>query len=396
MDIYKDMLKKIQYYKENIINSFVKKGYFPTNEDIISKLNLIETRTSLCKTYLSKPGSFFNTKEINYIFEMIYKDLSFLYEILEDILLNEYNQLKMYIETHLNELESKASLFQKRLQEEMSATSFGNIILFQSDNWNITTSDATTIIDLGKINLCPEKKIALFANINNIENNKVSFKLIANNKENSFDALPYNYNNNTYIIPGEREINESELNLNGRIIVNDNIEINMNVDQKNDYKILGGKDLMTVTYVNGDKVLQNLATSYNVFYATQDCAIEFYCYKNPIIQYNFNKKPIHCNFPISDNYIHINDLNIKKVYLKVEKGFSCYFIIEDGEIWASCEDGIIISNNCITYSGNWDLRDFKILEYVNSNDLEYNIKVFIDSEKDIISNIDSIYIKQIN
>lgn len=132
MEIYKDMLKKAQYYKEYIISSFVKKGYFPTNEDIVAKLDLIETRTALCKSYLSKPGTLFNTKEINYVFEMIYKDLNLLYEILEDILLNEYTQLKMYIETHLNELENKANLFKNRLQEEISSTSFGNIILFQS------------------------------------------------------------------------------------------------------------------------------------------------------------------------------------------------------------------------------------------------------------------------
>ena len=395
--MYKDMLKKMQYYKENIISSFIKKGYFPTDEDIVSKLNSIETRTALCKAYLSKPGSYFNTKEINYVFEMIYKDLTFLYEILEDILLNEYNHLKVYIETHLNELESKASLFQKRLSEELNTTSFGNMLLFQSDNWNISTSDTTTIIDLGTIKLTPGKKIALFSNINNIENSKVSFKLISkDDNDKSFDALPYNYNNNTYIVPGKQNIIESDLNLDGRIIVNDNIEINMPINQLNDYKILGGKDLMTVTYDNGDIILEKIATAHNVFYATQNCTIEFYCYNNPTIQYNFNKKPNHCNFPISDGYIYTDDLPIKKIYLKVDKGFSCYFIIEDGETWASCKDGIIVSNDSITYNGNWDLRDFKILEYVNDNSSEYNVKVFIDSEEDIISDINSIYIKQID
>lgn len=126
----------------------------------------------------------------------------------------------------------------------------------------------------------------------------------------------------------------------------------MDINQNNDYKILGGKDLMIVTYTNGQTELISFATTSNVFYATQDCTIEFYCYNKPTIQYNFNKKPMHCNFPISDNYIYTENSLIKKIYLKVDKGFTCYFIVEDGDIYASCEDGIIISNNSITYSGN--------------------------------------------
>lgn len=397
MENYKDMLLKAKYYKEKIINDFVKKGYFPTSEDISSKLSLIETRTALCETYLSKPGTLFNTKEFNYMFEMIYKDLEFLYSILEDILLNEYSQLKVYIESHLNELESKANLFENRLKEEMSTTSLGKLLFYQTDNWIVDTDDEVTIIDLGNIELGQGSKIALFANINNVENDNISFKLIAEDNDYSFDALPYNYNSDTYIVPGTKEIIESELNLNGRIIVNDNIEINMTVNQNNDYKILGGKDQMTITYSEGDVQLVNFATTSNVFYAEQDCTIEFYCYKHPTIQYNFNKRPDHCNFPISDNYIYTESEDIKKVYLKVSKGFTCYFIVDDGEIYASCEDGIIKSNNSITYSGNWDLRDFKILEYVNdSNKTQYNIKVFISSENDIISSIENIRIKQIS
>lgn len=397
MENYKDMLLKAKYYKEKIINDFIKKGYFPNNEDIASKLSLIETRTALCETYLSKPGSLFNTKEFNYMFEMIFKDLEFLYTILEDILLNEYSQLKIYIESHLNELESKANLFENRLKEEMSTTSLGKLIFYQTNDWIIDTTDEVTIIDLGIIELNQASKIALFANIDNIENDNISFKLIADDNKNSFDALPYNFNSDTYIVPGNKDIKESELNLNGRIIVNDNIEINMNVNQNSDYKILGGKDKMTVTYSEGDIKLIDFATLSNTFYADQDCIIEFYCYKNPIIQYNFNKKPDHCNFPISDNYIYTENEDIKKIYLKVSKGFACYFVVDDGEIYASCEDGIIKSNNSISYNGNWNLRDFKILEYINDiNKIQYNVKVFISSEKDIISNIKSICIKQIS
>ena len=396
MEIYKDMLAKAKIYKKQIINDFTKRGYFPSNEDIENKLEQIEMRTALCEAYLSKPGSLFNTKEFNYMFEMIFKDLTLLYEILQDILLNEYNQLKVYIETHLNELEIQANLFQRRLDEEMAATSLGKLLFMKTNDWDIETNDTVTILDLGNIELGQGNKIALFADIDNLDSSNVSFKLISEDKDKSFDALPYNYNNDTYIIPGKRTINETGLNLNGRIIVNDSIKINTDVNINNDYKILGGKNKMTVTHQNGQQFIVDFATQSNVFTATQDCTIEFYCYKNPTIQYNMNKKPNHCNFSISDGYIHIDTEDIKKIYLNVSKGFTCYFIVEEGEIYASCEDGIILSNNQLSYNGNWDLRDFKLIEYDNDkNKTTYNVKVFINSDKDIVPNINSIYIKQI-
>lgn len=397
MEIYKDMLAKAKIYKKQIINDFTKRGYFPSNEDIKNKLEQIETRTALCEAYLSKPGTLFNTKEFNYMFEMIYKDLSLLYEILQDILLNEYNQLKVYVEAHLNELESKAELFQKRLDEEMAATSLGKLLFIQTNNWKIETNDTISIVDLGNITLNQASKIALFADINNVESSTVSFKLICDSdKTKSFDALPYNYNNDTYIVPGTRKINETDLSLDGRIIVNDTMKINTAVDINNDYKILGGKDKMMVTYSNGQELVTDFATQLNAFTATQDCTIEFYCHHNPTIQYNMNKKPNHCNFSIADGYIHIDTDDIKKVYLNVSKGFTCYFVVDDGDIYASCEDGIVLSNEQISYNGNWDLRDFKLIEYVNNeNKTDYNIKVFINSDKDIIADINTVCIKQI-
>ena len=153
---------------------------------------------------------------------------------------------------------------------------------------------------------------------------------------------------------------------------------------------------MTVRYAQGDEFIIDFASQTNVFEATQDCTIEFYCYNNPTIEYNMNKKPNHCNFPISDGYIHIDTKDIKKVYLNVPKGFVCYFVVDGGEIYASCEDGIVLSNDQLSYSGNWDLRDFKLLEYANNeNKITYNVKVFINTDKNILSDINSVCIKQI-
>ena len=36
--MYKDMLLKLDYHKNHIIQTFIKKGYFPTSEEVANKL----------------------------------------------------------------------------------------------------------------------------------------------------------------------------------------------------------------------------------------------------------------------------------------------------------------------------------------------------------------------
>lgn len=394
-NLYKDMVLKLKYYKEEIIKSFVKQGHFPLEDEIKSRLEQINYRTSLFETYISKPGSYFNTKEVNKMFELLYKDFEFLYNVLQEILVNDYNSLKIYVESHLNELENKANMYEDRFNEEMNTSSFGTTIFFQSSNWDITTKDEYTIINLGNIDLIRGSKIALYCNIDDTIGNSVFFKLIASNNNYSFDALPYNYNNNTYKVPGDLQVNKQTLKLEGSVIVNDNLTINYPTNIDNTYKIFGGVNLMTVTYKSNNNVkLVNFANSNNAFYADEECYIEFYYTEGDYLKFNFNKKPNHCNFSLLDGYIK-SDEDIKKIYINAPAGFMCSFNTDQGQIWASCKEGIINNSTSLLYSGNWDLRDFEIREYVKSQKTTYDLKLYIKSNKDIKNVINNIYIKEL-
>ena len=89
MEIYKDMLEKLKYHRQIIMNSFIKRSYYPSKEEVEAALADVNSRISLFETYISKPGSLFNPTEINHCFEMIYKDIEILYKVLESILMNE-------------------------------------------------------------------------------------------------------------------------------------------------------------------------------------------------------------------------------------------------------------------------------------------------------------------
>ena len=238
---YKDMLEKARFYKKQVIQSFIKQGYFPSDEEIQTALSDIDMRSALLETYLTAKGSLFNTKEINFMFECIYKDLNILYTVLEDILLNEYNKLKLDVEAQVTELEQKVYNLKCRMNEEINSTTLGTTIFFKANNWESETNDDITTISLGELDLINGSEIALFANINNIEADSVYFKL--ESETDTMYALPYNYNNDVYTIPGKLGINRFACNISKDVKVNGNIEISLNdLDYRNEYKILGGQN----------------------------------------------------------------------------------------------------------------------------------------------------------
>ena len=395
---YQDMLAKAKFYKKKVLQSFVKQGYFPNNEEIQAALSDIDTRSALLETYLSAKGSLFNTKEINYMFECIFKDLNILYEVLNEILINQYNKLKLDVEARLIEMEQKATNLKRRMDEEINGTALGTTIFFKSNQWEPETNDDVTIIPLTQMKLIDGSRIALFANINNIAADSVYFQFDAlDGSNNRFFGLPYNYNEDVYTVPGNLGINRYELNMNGKLIVNGNVEIMLDdVDYDNDYKILGGKMMMKVTYKDDDTVVyEPFADNTRSFIATRDCYIEFFMLDDTIIKYNFNMAPNHTNFALNDGVITSTN-TITKVFIDAPKDFVCNFGIEKGEVWSLCIDALIKNNKTILYTGDWTLRDFLILEFVKSYKTEYKISLILKSNDNIVDYIDSVYIKEVD
>lgn len=392
---YRDMLEKAQFYKKQVIQSYIKQGYYPSDEEIQAALSDIDTRSALLETYLSAKGSLFNTKEINYMFECIFKDLEILYKVLEDILTQEYNKLKLDVEAQVVELEQKVYSLKRRMNEEINSTTLGKTILFQANNWKSETNDNITTVSLGKMDLINGSEIALFANIKNIEADSVYFKL--ESESDTLYALPYNYNNDVYTIPGKIGVNKFELDLNDRLLVNGNIEIYLdNIDYRNDYKVLGGHNYMKVTYKKDNSVYyESLSTMNKSFEALNDCYIEFYMIDDTFIRYDFNMAPNHTNFALNDGSI-VSDKMITKVFIDAPAGFVCRFNIEKGDIWATCTDGLIQSNNTILYSGDYSIRTFMVLELVKSEITNYKISLILKSDERIIDYIDCVYIKEID
>lgn len=399
MEIYKDMLEKLKYHKNNIINAFIRKNYYPSNDEIQAKLQLVDSRLALFEAYISKPGSYMNIKELNYCFEMIAKDIEILYSVLENILVNEFSALNVFIEASLSELESKADYYRKRCTEEIHSTTLGTTIFFQGNNWNIAENNEVNIISLGAMNLIEGMEIACFAEINNLDKNDVVFKFECNDPDKNFYALPYNYNNNSYKVPGEIAVNQYDLLMPQTSIVEDYIPITFQMNFENKYKIAGAMGGMQVTYRRtGEVFLYKFANIDNAFVAPEDCFVEFFVVDGngsaPYMEYSFTEEPISTNFSLQNGLISL-DKDIVKISIECQKGLGMFFMVPEGTVYASVEDPVIVNKETMLFKGNWDIRDFVLREYVRTNTTSYRIKVYIKSTENIAGNIESIYIKDV-
>ena len=403
MEIYKDMLEKLKYHKQIIMNAFIRNNYYPSNEEVNAMLAKVNARLSLFESYISKPGSYFNFTELNYCFEMIHKDIETLYKVLESILTNEYVQLKLHVESTLLELEAKAEHFKKRCKEEANSSSLGTTIFFQGNNWNISTQDQTTILDLGEHDFIEGSEIACFANINDIEKQEVTFSFDCGDSNKSFHALPYNlYDNITYKIPGNIAVNKKDIEIDITAIVNNSLHLKYDIDMLNKYKIVGGKNYMTVTSKgsNRSRLVEFPDINNYAYYATEDCYIEFYIVdgnvnNNSYLEYTFNMAPNYQNFSLQDGTIKI-DSDIKRIYIDAQAGLIVTFRKEFGDIYAECINPVITSKDKMIYTGNLDVRQMQIREYVRTNIIKYHVYAHINTIEEIVNHIESIYIKEID
>lgn len=400
MDIYKDMVEKLKFHKNNIINSFIKKGYYASESEIQSKLADIDARLALFESYITKSGNYMNVKEINYCFSMIAKDIEILYKILEEILIKDYASLSVFIEASLTELEAKAEYCKKRSTEEINSTTLGSTIFFKANGWDITEEDQTTIINLGKISLIEGMEISCFANIEDIQESDIVFQFSNNDPEKSFLALPYNYNENSYKVPGEIEVAEYPLIMPEASLTDDYIPITYEINFENKYKIAGALGGMQVTYKDtGETHLYKFANIDNAFVAERDCIVEFYVLdgnkeKGMNMEYSFTEEPISTNFSLQNGEIAL-DKEAVRVMVECQKGLGMFFMVPLGTVYASLEEPVIVNKKTLLYKGNWNIRDFVLREYVRTNTTMYDVNVYVKSLDSVIGKIDSIYVKDV-
>ena len=395
MSDYLDIEQKFKYHKENILQQFVQKGIYPDNGLIANHLADIDLNLSLFKNFNKTTGNKFNVNEYNESLKLIYKDITILYAILEELAIKEFDDLQNFINSYINELNSVVDTYESRAAYENNSTTLGDTLLFQNNNFTISNENSTTIVDLKTVEMEEASEIACIANINNIDNNNVIFSFTDENNE--LTVSPYNINNNTLILPGTKTIKNYDYSMASNQTVNGPIVMNIDgeIAIKNNYTILGGKDKMFLNEKEDNSFsVQYIPNSSGTLLFNKKLYINFYVVDGNSISFKFNKKPIATNFPIDENTM-TNLKPIHHFYLECDEDFCFEIELDKGNIYAVKEDGII-NNNKLYYTGPDVVTDFHIIEETPGAKKTYDAKLKIYNDNDNKVDIDNIVIKKLS
>lgn len=395
---YSDVIKKFNYYKEKILKEFIQNGIYPDNSLINNKLKNIDMYLSIFNHNKIMPGDKFNTEEYNEYIKLIYCDFKILFELLQELQIQEFHKQQDFISSYTNELYSIVNTYKKRADFENSSTSLGKTLLFQDSCFKVNNDNSTTIIDLEDIKIKNASSIACIANINNIDADNLLFVFTDKSDTSGntkYQIPPYNYSEELLIMPGKKNINvfnidiPEEQKIVGPIILN----INTTIDTNNKYTILGGKNKIFINYKDENSYkISNVPENLGSLILRNRTYINFYIVNGNSVSFKFNKKPISANFPLDEQKISSLD-QIHHFFIECDKDFSFSIEIDKGEIYAIKEDGIV-NNNKLYYTGSNIIRTFNIIEEKSGENKDYSVKLKIYNDNDNSFDIESIIIKE--
>lgn len=396
--MFRDIELKLNYHKERIITSFIKRGIYPDNRLIQSQLNDIELRLSIFKNPKIKEGSQFNTNKINDSIKYIYDDLSILYKLLYEVTVSEYNSLSYYINSHLRELENTAQMYLKRANLESYSTALGKSILFKHNDFEIDKKDNNTVINLGTVSISDATKIACIGNINNADHSNIVFKFteVESEKPNVISCNSYSYNRDFVVFPGELERNEFEINISESQKINSSLELPIVATNSDNGKFitLAGKDKILYKMANENgEIIEEKPIAINALSFKSHSYIDFYVVGGSSITFRFNKKPLATNFNTNANRIENLDY-IHHFFIECDTDFSFDFELERGSVYA-IKENTLINQDKFYYSGQVDVKDFMIVNFLSKEPKEYNATVEIYNTAISEDDIESIMIKKI-
>lgn len=394
MSNYLDVELKLKHYKEQLLQQFIDKGIYPT-DDLISKyINNIDLKLSVFKNYNKITGEKFDTDEYNESIKLIFEDLNNLYEILNDLSIKEYNNLQNYIYSYLNELTSIVETFKNRADYENNSTTLGETLLFQDNNFTVENDNSTTIYNLNNLDIENGSTIACIANINNVNVENVVFSF--ENERESLKTTPYNLDNSLLKMPGEKTVTMYEYTLDDEQIINSSLALNIGttISNKNKYTILGGKNKLLITDTENKCSVIDVPNSSGALLFKNKSSINFYVKDGSTITFKFNKKPLSTNFPIEEQTITI-EKDIQYFHIECDEDFYLEIELNEGNIYAIKENGIINNNN-LYYTGLNLIKDFYILETTPGEIRNYKVKLIIYNDNNSNAEIQNIIIKKID
>lgn len=384
--MYIDQEKKLEYYTKLIIDTITKTGAYPAPSLVQSRLNDIDTALSIYRMHINTSGKTFDTTEYNNDLNNIYNDLLILYQSVYDLSVKEYNELKTEIDNELQDLETTAQKCYRRSELETTNT-FGKTLFFQSSGFKQEYDNGVITIPIDSITTHEQATLACIVDgADSLPYDSMYFEI------NKKRIKPYNYNSDTYKVPGSSNIKTYPYTLSSdkksstfSFVIDD-----FTPDDKASYKILSGKD--SFTFLDSTRYSPTLMTKTPNMSVSIDKrgTVTFYVYNAKSISFEFNKEPLSKNF--STNIISSPD-TIQKINIKFETG-SVFNVITDGTIYAYYDISFISDDSVCGYRHD-TVSDYLLIETKESDTVKIDdIKLIIENANYSYYGITDIAIKE--
>ena len=370
--MYKDILEKFKVYKTRIVQSFIEKGIYPSNTLIRTYIDRIDLSLPLLEKCIAEPGDYFEVTEYNQMFQNIFEDLSILYRIIFELTVQDYTQLKAFVDTNLDELEKQVNHYLLKASEEVASTSLGKTILFVADSFDAKTTDNTLIVNLGTLSFIKGSRISCFITGRNLTSD-ILFRLVETNGQ-TYRLNPYNYNNDVFEEPHERSFKSIEYNTQDITYSDSLIPIRLDTfDKTHDYFILGAKNKITVKQFgeNTEQYYVNAPMNLDMMGFKEKSYIDFYILNGTSISFRMNKAPITSNYAITNTTVQL-DKPITHFFIACDAGFAFDFTLEGGTVYAAYAKGAI-KNNQLYYPYTTIISDFLVLDYDTTQKSNYTV-----------------------
>lgn len=389
MATYKDVLLKTSYYKEQVVKELIKTGMYPDDRTIQDRVQRIDKFISIFNHSTVKSGSLFNTEDFKKVLHYIYQDLEFLYKLLHEGAVREYEYTKSYVDAHLKELEDLAKRYRLRSKLEIDSTSLGETILFQNSGFSVFHRDNSTYIDLGIVEPREGSTLALLFDANNIKAEEVLLGL--EDEDGVYYTAPYNYMQDIFKVPGSSQTASYDFEIEKDQIISSAFEVadeGLIPNASNQYLIFGGAD--QVMYRGNVKRVPVEKSDSNTFYVREEGFIEFYIYKGTYANFNFTRQPEGKNFKGNS----IEDMKTyHHVAIKSEGEFA-FSVATDGEVFAVMKKGVVKSGK-LFYPEKADVHSFLIEEVMPGEKKQYNAFLKVINNSAEPESINSVAIKEL-
>lgn len=381
---FQDVLLKKDYYKERIIKRLATYGEIISDKSIQEKIDDIDLYMAIFKHQKVKSKDLLDTKKLNESFSSIRNDLVILYKLIENLQTVRYEETKEFIETHLKEAEKEMNAYVNRINLEVASSKLGKNIFFSEGPFEWFTKDNFSYVSLGDVELEEGSTIAAIINGDSVNSDNV---LIGYEREERINYIvPYNYEQDTHKIQGEKEFKEYYFKQDDGIINSSSLAIEAEgLSASNDFEYIthAGEGL-----IQGDTVIRR--SDNQSFYVKANEDITFYIKGGTYAEFAFTDLPDYKSF----SGLSIYEMKeSQQVRISHSKSFA-FDIATDGKVFAEREY-CRVEKDKVIYPKSTECNDFLVTEHREGKKVKVHLFIRTRGDSAYYPDIDMVSIKKV-